>query len=185
MIPSYIKGGIVDLTKFSPDDYRLGDVATCLSRINRFSGHTHWPYSVAQHAVIVSYLCPPWAAFHGLHHDDHEAFLGDMPGPLKAGCVTDLWYELEDRIDAAIWTALRTPEPGVDAYRAVKNADRWALRLEQINLQGRGEFYDFEPRFEADPDADVEAALDTLELEMTPDEARKLYLWRHWELAKP
>lgn len=39
-----------------PHDINVSDIAHALARINRFNGHTAIPYSVAEHAVRVSWL---------------------------------------------------------------------------------------------------------------------------------
>ena len=59
----------------------IADIARALSRIPRFVGHTREFCSVAQHCVLASYLCrnKMWA----LMHEAAEAFMGDIPGPLK------------------------------------------------------------------------------------------------------
>jgi len=76
-------GALVDLQSFSPDDVRLPDIAHALSLINRYTGHTVLPYSVAQHSVVVSQICQPEHALWGLLHDASEAYLGDVASPLK------------------------------------------------------------------------------------------------------
>jgi uncharacterized protein len=75
---------------FEPDPSQLdpGDIARSLANQCRFGGHCHTFYSVAQHSVIVSQLVEerggePDDAFAALMHDAAEAYLGDMPHPLK------------------------------------------------------------------------------------------------------
>lgn len=180
MIPLYASKGVIDLANFGVEDFDLRTAVTCLSRINRFSGHTAWPYSVAQHAVIVSYLVPEWAAAVALHHDTTEAYVGDCPGPIKGHLP--FFKDLEAKIEETIFEALDV-HLTADARAVVANADKWALRLEQINLQGRSEFYDFEPTFTPDPGADLETALDILDQEMTPTQAYRLFMLRHWKVV--
>lgn len=76
-------GALVDLAAFTSDSVRMPDIAHALSLINRFTGHTVQPYTVAQHSVMVSHLCPPEHALWGLLHDASEAYLGDVSRPLK------------------------------------------------------------------------------------------------------
>lgn len=78
---------------FSPlepdaDEIRIEDVAHALANQGRFSGHTRFRYSVGEHSVRVSELISEWGwsddvALWGLLHDASEAYLVDLPTPLK------------------------------------------------------------------------------------------------------
>ncbi len=68
----------------------LFDIAHHLSRIARFNGATRnpgFPYSVAQHSMLVEALMPVTssvpARLFALLHDAHEAYLGDLTSPVQ------------------------------------------------------------------------------------------------------
>lgn len=64
------------------DEINIIDIAHALSNICRFSGHTKEFYSVAQHCILVSELCGEYK-LEGLMHDASEAYLSDVPRPVK------------------------------------------------------------------------------------------------------
>jgi hypothetical protein len=66
----------------------VGEIAHALALINRFTGHTTRPYSVAEHSLLVLSIAraegaSPAAQMAALMHDAHEAFTGDVPSPVK------------------------------------------------------------------------------------------------------
>lgn len=119
-------GKLIDLQKFTVDDVRLPDIAHALACINRYTGHTKVPYSVAQHSVMVSRLCGDEHALWGLMHDASEAYLGDVARPLKV--MLPQYVTLEHSVQRAIAQAfgLSWPIPP-----AVKVADNRALIAEK------------------------------------------------------
>ncbi len=59
------------------------DIAHALSNICRFNGHVQKFYSVAEHSCHVHDLIPkPWQ-LGALMHDSSEAYLCDLPRPIK------------------------------------------------------------------------------------------------------
>lgn len=66
-----------------PDDFEIETIAQALAMIPRFCGQTKRFWSVASHSILVSSLCPPEYKLFGLLHDASEAYLTDLPRPIK------------------------------------------------------------------------------------------------------
>ena len=66
-----------------PEDICIEDIAHALSNQCRYAGHTHKFYSVAEHSVLLSYAVHPQFARWALLHDSSEAYLTDIPRPIK------------------------------------------------------------------------------------------------------
>jgi 5'-deoxynucleotidase YfbR-like HD superfamily hydrolase len=96
----------------------VADIAHALAMICRFGGHCQRFYSVAEHSVHVSHLVPPQHALWGLLHDAAEAYLGDVPTPLKE--VMPDFRVHEGRLMAAIARKFSLPSK---APPEVKDAD--------------------------------------------------------------
>lgn len=132
-------GKLIDLTNPKPEAISIRDIAEALSKLCRFSGHTSTFYSVAQHCCFVHDLCPlemrPWA----LLHDAHEAYIGDVPAPLKnalhaMGGGTVL-AAISNDLDKAIATRFCIGWPMPDEFRKrIKHADLVALNTERYVL---------------------------------------------------
>lgn len=135
-------GRTVPLLAPQASHIRFGDVAQHLARINRFAGATETPYSVAQHAVLVSQITAqlspsPEVQLWGLLHDAHEAYLGDVTTPVKhalfgedgRNVLPSQWDSLAAAFDAAI-----AARAGLVLTRAmlatVQQADEMALVAE-------------------------------------------------------
>jgi hypothetical protein len=83
-----VSGRFVNPFEPDPEQLDIGDIGRALANICRFGGHTRSFYSVAQHSVIVSELVEQRGGdvedtFAALMHDATEAYLGDMPHPIK------------------------------------------------------------------------------------------------------
>jgi 5'-deoxynucleotidase YfbR-like HD superfamily hydrolase len=158
-------------TNPNPDAIVIQDIAHSLSMQCRFSGHVKKFYSVAQHSVLVSYICNHEDALWGLMHDATEAYLVDVPRPLKRSGKFDAYLEFEATMQIAICKRFNLPgkEPP-----SVKMADTLLLATEARDLMSplRSDWIQpVEPLpFKIDP--------------LGPQEAKNLFMKRFFELMK-
>lgn len=109
----------------------IQDIAHSLSMQCRFSGHCKRFYSVAQHSVLVSHICDHDDALWGLMHDASEAYLVDIPRPLKRSGKFEAYRELEAIMTKAICKRFGLPE---QEPPSVKRADTTLLATEARDL---------------------------------------------------
>ncbi|WP_343593428.1 hypothetical protein [Paracidovorax wautersii] len=81
--------------------YRVETLAHHLAIINRFTGATRRPYSVAEHSLLCADIAEacgatPPAQLACLMHDAHEAIVGDASTPTKWS-LGESWAAFEDR----------------------------------------------------------------------------------------
>jgi hypothetical protein len=111
-------------------DIHITDIAHALANKCRWSGHTREFYSVAQHAVLVSrYTVAPAHRLWGLLHDAGEAYLPDVPSPIKAHLP--LLVDAEELILAAVAVRFELPAEIPDM---VHHADKLLLTTEARDL---------------------------------------------------
>ena len=80
-------GRYVDPLNMTADDLIIEDIAHALAQIPRFGGHLPIPYSVAQHCVLGATASEKEGAqisLDFLMHDGSEAYLLDLPKPIKS-----------------------------------------------------------------------------------------------------
>lgn len=114
-----------------PDDICLEDIAHALACQNRFAGHTIKPYSVAQHCVLVSELCDPVDALLGVVHDASEAYIVDIPRPLKYSLGMENYIPIEAAVHRAICDRLGLPH---EIPASVRAADDLICEAEMRDL---------------------------------------------------
>lgn len=183
-------GLFVDTRKPKAETVCLEDIAHGLANTCRFGGQCAHYYSVAEHAVY----CALYAKNHGwttreqlacLHHDDAEAYLGDIPRPMKS-LLGQAYKSMTDRMDAAVITALKLPF-GVEELHGpeVREADNFLLMSEARALlpsQGRGwggQACNWELDMEVKSDTP-----DDWTFSLRPHAAEALYLHTHRSLMK-
>jgi 5'-deoxynucleotidase YfbR-like HD superfamily hydrolase len=114
-----VSGGFIEPCNPDPADIHITDIAHSLSLANRWAGNTQYIadapelgmqagdpffYSVAQHSChvhdIIVRLHDSVPAFYALMHDASEAYLMDVPRPIKPELAN--YYEIEARLMAVI-----------------------------------------------------------------------------------
>ena len=121
-----------------PEEIDVNDIVHALSHQCRFVGHCTSFYSIAQHSVLVSLLCNPDDALFGLLHDAAEAYLVDIPSPLKRLPEFAAYREAEKKLMDVICDVFGLPH---DEPASVKIADKRILATEARDLtvtEGRG-----------------------------------------------
>jgi hypothetical protein len=93
----------------NPTEIHVEDIAHHLSHVCRYGGATRFHYSVAQHSLHIAWALwrdhqDPFLSLDGLLHDAAEAYVGDMPSPLKQKFPE--FVEYEKRLDAHIRAVL-------------------------------------------------------------------------------
>jgi len=135
-------GSYFDFKKMDESIFTLGDVAQGLANTCRFSGQTTVFYSVAEHAVGVAERLEAqgygiMCQLAGLHHDDSEAFITDVPRPIKI--LLPDYMKLEKKVMEVVLNGLGLSDLDIHDP-AVKEADDWMLAQEAGEmLPSRGE----------------------------------------------
>lgn len=109
----------------------IQDIAHALSMQCRFTGHVRRFYSIAQHCVLVSYVCDEVDALWGTLHDADEAYLPDLSSPLKHSGKFDSYRECGKQLQNAICKRFGLPEKEPPS---VKKADILLLATEARDL---------------------------------------------------
>lgn len=177
-------GKIVQPLAMRLEDISVQDIAHALSNKCRFSGMTREFYSVAQHSVYVSKVVETLSkekygiyskkalleiAQQGLFHDADEAYLPDIPTPIKKLPECLFLKEAGTAIFKVVMEKLNLP---TTEYPIVKTADKILLATEKRDLMGpKEEFY-----FEEQPLVGFTIS------PLPPKAAFKLFLKRYHEL---
>lgn len=125
-------GRFVDIWDLKPGDIIVPDIAHALSNTCRWGGHIDHFYSVAEHSWrVLNYVlnyhpdAPPMVLMQALMHDAAEAYLVDVPRPIKYELTQ--YRELEKQLETAMFPLLGIDYP-FDPI--VKEADDVILRYE-------------------------------------------------------
>lgn len=154
------------------EDVRIEDIAHALANLCRYTGHVRSFYSVAHHSVLVSRVVPREVALWGLLHDASEAYLHDLPRPIKHLPELAAYRAAEAAVMRAVCERFGLP---ADEPEEVRVADRRMLRTEQRDLMP--------PELPGEGRDDVEPYLFTIERPLPPVLARRAFLDRFAELT--
>jgi hypothetical protein len=149
----------------------IEDIAHALSLINRFGGHSKFPYSVAQHSILVSKHCDEADALWGLCHDMSEAYAGDVIRPIKNLPAMAGYIQVEEHIQKVIaekW-GLSPAMP-----TSVARADLVILATEARDVMGGQTGGDWGLPYDALPDEHIAP--------MRPERVEELFLSRFEKL---
>lgn len=113
----------------TPESIDILDIAHALSMLCRFGGHCIRFYSVAEHCVLMARAMAEPLKSCALLHDGSEAYLVDMPRPIKP--MLQGYREMEDRLQATIFARFGL---AAEMPAAVKWADSAMLAAERVNL---------------------------------------------------
>lgn len=133
MLLNHANGAMLDIEHLTPQAIDPSAVAHCLSNICRFNGATTHFYSVAQHCLYVSMLVPARLQLPALLHDAAEAYITDLPSPIKHHPHMEWYRAIEHRIQAAI-EAHFDIHLSDDDRRDIKDADEIMLATEAAQL---------------------------------------------------
>jgi len=109
-----------------PEEVCIHDIAGALSKLCRFGGHCLWFYSVAEHSIYASRLVSEELALTALLHDATEAYVADVPRPLKRNLSE--YRAIEEGVWRAIAQRYGLP---TELPQEIKDVDNGLLLTEQ------------------------------------------------------
>ncbi len=124
-----------------PEEISINDIAHALSLICRYNGHARYHYSVAQHSIYCSYLAMlrghgPLVAMYALLHDAAEAYICDIPRPIKGELTgyAQIEHDLQWKIFEAFGLTPLASSERKDIAHLVKTIDDDILNIEAVTL---------------------------------------------------
>lgn len=122
-------GKMINVFNPDPSLICIEDIAHALSNLCRFGGHSRQFYSVAEHSVMVAGYVRHRHKLAALLHDASEAYLVDIPSPVKY--FIPKYQEYEQNMMLAISEKFGFEFP---LHPDVKKADREALEKEWSDI---------------------------------------------------
>lgn len=109
----------IDILNPTPEMINIEDIAHSLACTPRFGGHLPEPYSVAQHSISCMRLVPDEFKLEALLHDASEAYLGDMPRPIKI--MMPDYQRMEKKLQSVISDKYKVSFPMSEEVKKVDN----------------------------------------------------------------
>lgn len=122
-------GKYVNVFEPTTDMICIEDIAHSLAQQPRFAGHLREHYSVGQHSVLSSHRVPEEHRLAALLHDASEAYMVDIPRPIKYKLSS--YKEIEDNLMHLIAEKFGFEYPLPDS---VKKVDEFMLQWEWESL---------------------------------------------------
>lgn len=126
-------GRLFDIQNIDDLEVDIEDIAQGLSNICRFTGHCKNFYSVAEHSVLASHLGID--SLQALLHDASEAYLGDIPRPVKP--LIPRYKEKETQLQKKIFETFKVPFP---LSQDTKEVDTRLLKTEALLLMDYSDY---------------------------------------------
>lgn len=130
-------GEIVNLVDIQPSSINIKSIVHSLHNQCRFNGHTKSFFSVAQHTLLVHQILLAHTnsseiILFGLLHDASEAYLSDIPAPLKA--ILPDYQSVERHVQEAIEKKFIGRVKTQAEQRLVDIADNISFQIEATQL---------------------------------------------------
>lgn len=122
-------GELIDVFDPKCSQICIEDIACGLSKMPRWAGQTHKAYSVASHSLWVMEQADDDDKLEALLHDSTEAYLMDMPSPIKNRLPDYLALEME--LDQCIRKRFKLPD---SMSENVHKIDKRAIQWERDNI---------------------------------------------------
>lgn len=119
-------GLLLDYMNIAKNSISIYDIAHSLSLICRFNGHCKYFFSVAQHCLFTSWYANKLGYDYriqmcALLHDAQEAYVCDLPTPLKK--LLPEYAKIERRVQSAITECFDVSEVYKGSHKLIKSID--------------------------------------------------------------
>lgn len=152
-----------------PDEIDVLDIAHALANMCRYGGHCLRFYSVAEHSVLMARAVSKENRMWALMHDASEAYIVDVPRPLKRFLAG--YNAAEDAVMDAVCIKFGLPSEMPAEVKAADNAILFAEMLQNM----------------APPPKAWAGQVEPLEVTLkfwTPDQARDQFIATYKEIRK-